>query len=227
MNAQDKNLANKYQQKTDKQNILDNPDTYIGSVEKIDSQQWILNDDNSRIFERNIEYVPGLFKLFDEGVVNARDHSVRMAQAINSDIKSAGLKYITKYINAEDADRVYIEHTKIGKMYQEKEEYFLNINNGKYKLATDYPDLDIKFPKVYKRVTGDKLVEAYLDDDLEETMRVDSEFSQASFLLAKMVPLPFERIYTMGTAGLWKTLMLHCLTMNLVKHKINQMLQNN
>ena len=82
MNAQDANLANKYQQKTDKQHILDNPDTYIGSVEKIDSQQWILNDDNSRIFERNIEYVPGLFKLFDEGVVNARDHSVRMAQAI-------------------------------------------------------------------------------------------------------------------------------------------------
>jgi len=82
MNAQDANLANKYQQKTDKQHILDNPDTYIGSVEKIDSQQWILNDDNSKIFEKNIELVPGLFKLFDEGVVNARDHAVRMAQAI-------------------------------------------------------------------------------------------------------------------------------------------------
>ena len=82
MNTQDVNLANKYQQKTDKQHILDNPDTYIGSVEKIDSQQWILNDDNSKIFERNIEYVPGLFKLFDEGIVNARDHSVRMTQAI-------------------------------------------------------------------------------------------------------------------------------------------------
>jgi DNA topoisomerase-2 len=84
MNAQDVNLANKYQQKTDKQHILDNPDTYIGSVEKIDSQQWILTDDNSRIFERNIEYVPGLFKLFDEGIVNARDHSVRMTQAIDN-----------------------------------------------------------------------------------------------------------------------------------------------
>jgi DNA topoisomerase-2 len=84
MNAQDVNLANKYQQKTDKQHILDNPDTYIGSVEKIDSQQWILNHDNSRIFERNIELVPGLFKLFDEGIVNARDHSVRMTQAISN-----------------------------------------------------------------------------------------------------------------------------------------------
>jgi len=82
MNAKDTQLANKYQQKTDKQHILDNPDTYIGSVEKIDSQQWILNDDSSKIIERNIEYIPGLFKLFDEGAVNARDHAVRMDQAI-------------------------------------------------------------------------------------------------------------------------------------------------
>ena len=29
----DATLANKYQQKTDKQHILDNPETYIGSVE--------------------------------------------------------------------------------------------------------------------------------------------------------------------------------------------------
>ena len=89
MSSEDANLANKYQQKTDKQHILDNPDTYIGSVEKIDSQQWILNDDNSKIFERNIELVPGLFKLFDEGIVNARDHSIRMAQAIANDQENA------------------------------------------------------------------------------------------------------------------------------------------
>ena len=65
------NLATQYQQKTDKQHILDNPDTYIGSVEKIDSQQWILNDDNSKVVEKTIRYIPGLFKLFDEGVVKA------------------------------------------------------------------------------------------------------------------------------------------------------------
>ncbi|MFZ4600753.1 MAG: 3'-5' exonuclease, partial [Terrimicrobiaceae bacterium] len=50
-------------------------------------------------------------------------HAVRRAQAINSSIKSAGLKYITKYIRAEAADRVYIEHTDIGKMYTQKDEY--------------------------------------------------------------------------------------------------------
>jgi DNA topoisomerase-2 len=84
MNSTDVNLANKYQQKTDKQHILDNPDTYIGSVEEIDSDMWVLDDTNNKIIEKNIKYIPGLFKLFDEGIVNCRDHVVRMQQAILS-----------------------------------------------------------------------------------------------------------------------------------------------
>ena len=82
MNANDSNLSHKYQKKTDIEHILSNPDTYIGSVEEIDSDQWILNDTGDKIIERNIKYIPGLFKLFDEGIVNCRDHVVRMEQAI-------------------------------------------------------------------------------------------------------------------------------------------------
>ena len=51
-------LANKYQQKTDKQHILDNPDTYVGSIEQIDSNVWILNDEGDKIHEKNINYIP-------------------------------------------------------------------------------------------------------------------------------------------------------------------------
>jgi len=89
MSSEDANLSNKYQQKTDKQHILDNPDTYIGSVEEIDSTQWILNEDNTKIIEKQIRYIPGLFKLFDEGVVNCRDHVVRMLQAIANEQENA------------------------------------------------------------------------------------------------------------------------------------------
>ena len=135
-------------------------------------------------------------------------HAVRRAQAINSSIKSAGLKYITTFINAEAPDRVYIDHTNIGKMYHEKEEYWLNTKNGKYKKASEYADLDIKFPGVYIKTTGDDIVERYLDDDLEETLAVDKEFNQGSFLLAAMIPTTYERVSTMGTATLWKMLML-------------------
>jgi DNA polymerase elongation subunit (family B) len=135
-------------------------------------------------------------------------HAVRRAQAINSSIKSAGLKYITTFINAEAPDRVYIDHTNIGKMYHEKEEYWLNTKNGKYKKASEYKDLDLKFPGVYIKTTGDDIVERYLDDDLEETLAVDKEFNQGSFLLAAMIPTTYERVSTMGTATLWKMLML-------------------
>jgi DNA topoisomerase-2 len=72
------------QQKTDKQHILDNPDTYIGSVEQIDADMWIMSEDDSKIIEKNISYIPGLFKLFDEGIVNSRDHVVRMKNRIDS-----------------------------------------------------------------------------------------------------------------------------------------------
>jgi DNA polymerase elongation subunit (family B) len=138
-------------------------------------------------------------------------HSVRRAQAINSNIKAAGLKYITQFINAEAEDRVYIQHTDIGSMYKKKEEYWLNIKNGNYKkvgLDTKVDEICERRTDIYIKTTGDNIVERYLDDDLEETLIVDKEFNQASFLLASMIPTTYERVSTMGTATLWKMLMV-------------------
>ena len=135
-------------------------------------------------------------------------HAVRRAQAINSSIKAAGLKYIAEYINAKEPDRVYINHDSIGKMYTENKEYWLNIKNGGYRKKGDFVDLDKKFPDTYLLTTGSEIVERYLQDDLEETLKVDKEFNQASFLLASMIPTTYERVSTMGTATLWKMLML-------------------
>jgi DNA topoisomerase-2 len=78
-------LAQQYQQKTDKQHILDNPDTYIGSVENVDANLWVF--DENKIALKTIEYIPGLYKLFDEGIVNCRDHVIRMIQSNKSDKK--------------------------------------------------------------------------------------------------------------------------------------------
>ena len=75
-------LAKQYQRKTDKQHILDNPDTYIGSVENVDATLWVYDEQQSKMEYRDIEYVPGLYKLFDEGIVNCRDHVIRMIQSL-------------------------------------------------------------------------------------------------------------------------------------------------
>ena len=84
-------LSQQYQQKTDKQHILDNPDTYIGSVENVDANLWVFEDgptpETGKIALKTIEYIPGLYKLFDEGIVNCRDHVIRMIQSNKIDKK--------------------------------------------------------------------------------------------------------------------------------------------
>ena len=137
-------------------------------------------------------------------------HAVRRAQTINSQIKSWGLKYITQFSNSQKLNRVYVDGDKIASTYRENKEFYLNIENGKYKPvgSEGLYDIDKKFPDTYKKVGGAEIVERYLMDDLWETMEVDGQFNQASFLLASMVPTSYERVSTMGTATLWKMLML-------------------
>jgi DNA polymerase elongation subunit (family B) len=137
-------------------------------------------------------------------------HAVRRAQAINSDIKSWSLKYITKFIEAEKPNRVYVEGDKIGKIYFDNLEYWMNKENGAYKKVgfdSKIDEICKRRDDVYKLVTGSKIIEDYLDDDLYETMIVDEQFNQANFLLSKLVPTTYERLSTMGTATLWKMIM--------------------
>ena len=137
-------------------------------------------------------------------------HSVRRAQAINSEIKSWGLKYITTYLEKEKQNRVYVDGAKISKIYLENESYYVNPKTGKYKQIGEpgTEGLLEKYPGKFEIWTGRKIVEQYLDDDLYETMVVDDSFSQSTFLLSKLVPTTYERIATMGTATLWKIIML-------------------
>ena len=98
------NLSHKYQQKTDKQHCLDNPDTYIGSIEHIDGNVWLLNE-NNKIVEQNINYIPGLNKLFDEGIVNCRDHVIRMQTSISNNVENS---LPVTYINISIQDDLII-----------------------------------------------------------------------------------------------------------------------
>ena len=137
-------------------------------------------------------------------------HAVRRAQAINSEIKSWGLKYITKYLEKEKPNRVYVDGAFISKIYLDNESYYVNPKTGNYKKIGEpgTENLLQKYPGKFEIWPGRKIVEQYLDDDLYETMIVDDSFSQSTFLLSKLVPTTYERIATMGTATLWKIIML-------------------
>jgi DNA topoisomerase II len=64
-----------YQKKTHHEHILSLSDTYIGSIEPEMKEMYIYED--NKIKKKNIEYIGGLYKLFDEGIVNSRDHTIR------------------------------------------------------------------------------------------------------------------------------------------------------
>nr|CAI5835743.1 unnamed protein product [Callosobruchus analis] len=64
-----------YQKKSQLEHILLRPDTYIGSVEKVTEQMWVW--DKEKECMREVEYVPGLYKIFDEILVNAADNKQR------------------------------------------------------------------------------------------------------------------------------------------------------
>mgnify|MGYP006452444389 CR=1 FL=1 len=80
-----KQLALEYQKKTDREHILDAPDTYIGLVDE-DRTEGFTFDEGMKWKEFN--WVPGLFKLFDEGAVNCRDHFIRLQEKVSKNEKN-------------------------------------------------------------------------------------------------------------------------------------------
>jgi len=59
------------------EHILKRPDTYVGSVEMDEREMWVF-DRKKKILEfKSIKFVPGLYKIFDEILVNAADHAIR------------------------------------------------------------------------------------------------------------------------------------------------------
>ncbi len=80
-------LHSKYQKLTDREHILKKPDTYIGSIERTTHEDYVYIND--KILLNEFQYIPGLYKLFDEGIVNCRDHVIRQAQAVKDNIEHA------------------------------------------------------------------------------------------------------------------------------------------
>ena len=87
MPSKKQDLAQQYQLKKQKQHILDAPDTYIGGIEADDIVDWTM--DGEIMKKKSFSFIPGLYKCFDEGIVNCRDHQIRMACKIQKGMKKA------------------------------------------------------------------------------------------------------------------------------------------
>jgi DNA polymerase elongation subunit (family B) len=158
------------------------------------------------------------------------NHAVRRAKAINSEIKETKLKYITKFLDAHKPNRMYIEDgSKIFKMWSENKLYIINPENNNYVLIPDnlinYYSLSKEEQRINNNfseeeelfidthvdkintITGKEIVEQYLYDDLWETMKVDSVYNEATFMVSKWLPTSFTRSSAIGGAGTWNMIM--------------------
>jgi DNA topoisomerase-2 len=71
-------LSKQYRKHTHREHILALPDTYIGSIENAIEDMYV---DGDNAFElKSLSFNPGFYKLFDELLVNAHDHVVRLNQ---------------------------------------------------------------------------------------------------------------------------------------------------
>jgi DNA topoisomerase-2 len=80
INSKSKNeltVEEKYKSMTDHEHILKLPDTYIGGIEEDNIKMWVFDEETKHMVFKLIKYIPGLFKIFDEILVNARDQTVR------------------------------------------------------------------------------------------------------------------------------------------------------
>ena len=66
-----------YQKKSQLEHILLRPDTYIGSVQPVTEKMWVYDEATEQIVNREISFTPGLYKIFDEVLVNAADNKQR------------------------------------------------------------------------------------------------------------------------------------------------------
>ncbi len=72
-------MASNYKKLTQREHILQLPDTYIGSRDSHRESRWVFSAESGRMEWREVLFNPGLFKIFDELIVNALDHVTRQA----------------------------------------------------------------------------------------------------------------------------------------------------
>jgi DNA topoisomerase-2 len=79
-------MSSAYKKLSHREHVLELPDTYIGSVDTIDDMRWVYNSETQKMEFKSLKFNPGLYKIFDEVLVNARDAMVRSGNVKHLDV---------------------------------------------------------------------------------------------------------------------------------------------
>eukprot|EP01134_Creolimax_fragrantissima_P006151 CFRG6151T1 len=137
-----KTIEETYQKKTQLEHILLRPDSYIGSTEASTEMMWVFDQDVG-MTNRKVTFVPGLFKIFDEILVNAADNKQRDASMntlkIDVDVENNSVKIWNNGagipITMHKDENVYVPELIFGHLltssnYNDKEKKVTGGRNG-------------------------------------------------------------------------------------------------
>ena len=78
-------LEEKYKKENLQNHIYNTPDTYVGGCDLISETLPIYDKANDKIVEKEMEYIPALYNIYNEILVNAKDQVTRLSGLHASD----------------------------------------------------------------------------------------------------------------------------------------------
>lgn len=82
-------VASVYKKVDQREHVLLRPGMYVGSTDVDACTTWVFDEEKQRMVHRQISYIPALYKIFDEILMNAVDHSVRLKRQAASSAPDA------------------------------------------------------------------------------------------------------------------------------------------
>lgn len=79
-----KTVEEKYKKYSQIEHVLARPGMYIGELHNVAGNNWIVED--SKIVSKQLQWNPGVYKIFDEIITNAADESQRNPKVKNIDV---------------------------------------------------------------------------------------------------------------------------------------------
>ncbi|KAG0442401.1 DNA topoisomerase 2 [Dictyocoela muelleri] len=230
-----KTVEETYQKKTPIEHILLRPDTYIGSIEREPSQMYVWDDNEKKIKSKNISYVPGLYKIFDEIIVNAADNKIRdkNMDKIKVDINKE-LKTISVFNNGQGIpvkihakEKVYVPELIFGNLltssnYDDKEKKVTGGRNGygaklcnifseEFIVETADQSVGLKYFQRYRKNMSEKedpVIKPYIGPDYTKiTFKPDFKRFGMDGFDDDILELMYKRVYDL--AGILKNVYVY------------------
>lgn len=162
--------AAKFQKIELHKHIILRPDSYIGSCVKEKMKMWIFNMDKKGnepiIILKEISYVPGLYKIFDEILVNARDHYIRCIEEKKTPCT------IIKVTIDQEAGRITVWNNGAGILVEEHPTEKILIPSmifGELLTGENFDDKEVKIVGG-RNGLGSKLTNIYSKEFIVETL---------------------------------------------------------